>query len=125
MSPVADANGTGSVTVTVTDGLGATGATTFTLTVTAVNDAPTISDIANQTTDEDTAKVVNYLIADIDSALNCASAITVTSTNTTLLPVVNAVKSGTSPACVLTLNPAANQNGSSTITVTVSDGSLT
>ncbi len=55
MNPAANQNGTSTVTLTVTDGA-ASAQDTFVLTVIAVNDAPTISNIADQTTAEDTAK---------------------------------------------------------------------
>lgn len=92
MDPVANANGTGVVTLIVSDGT-LTAQDTFVLTVVAVNDAPTISDITNKTTAEDTPISVDYLIADVDNTLNCSAAISLTSTNTTLLPIVNITKS--------------------------------
>ena len=54
MTPAADQAGTATITVTVSDGTAST-PQTFTVTVTAVNDAPTIATIADQTTTEDTA----------------------------------------------------------------------
>ncbi len=51
---MANANGTGTVTVTVSDGT-STAQDSFVFTVNAVNDAPTISDVVNQTTNEDVA----------------------------------------------------------------------
>src|SRR5262249_2807564 len=53
-TPVADANGTAIITVTVTDSGNQTTTQTFTVTVNSVNDAPTISPILGQTTNEDT-----------------------------------------------------------------------
>ncbi|MBO0698761.1 MAG: cadherin domain-containing protein, partial [Zavarzinella sp.] len=61
-TPVADANGTATVTVTVTDNGGtANGGVnvvtrTFTVTVNAVNDPPTLDPIANVITDEDSGQ---------------------------------------------------------------------
>ena len=55
VTPAANQSGTATITVTVTDGSAARRATRFVLTVTAVNDAPTITDITDQTTNEDTA----------------------------------------------------------------------
>jgi len=57
--------------------------------VTAVNDAPTISDVSNQSTNEDTAlNNVAFTISDIDSAVVCSS-VSKGSSNTTVLPTVN------------------------------------
>jgi ABC-type antimicrobial peptide transport system permease subunit len=52
VTPLANQSGTTTVTVTVNDGA-ATASDTFTVDVRAVNDAPTISDIANQAISED------------------------------------------------------------------------
>ena len=92
---------------------------TVTITVTPANDAPTISDVANQSTDEDTAKPIAFTITDIDSTLNCSSSMSKVSSNPTVVPAANIVFSGTAPDCTVTITPAANQNGSSNITLTV------
>lgn len=126
MNPSLNQNGTTTVTLTVTDG-SLQAQDTFVLTITAVNDAPTISNIADQTTAEDTAKNgVAFTIDDVDSTISCTSTsnITFASTNTTLLPVANITRGGTYPNCTLSMNPTTHGNGTSTVTVTVSDGSL-
>ncbi len=41
------------------------------------------------------------------------------------MPVANITRGGTYPNCTINLNPAVHQNGTSTITVNVSDGALT
>ena len=46
ITPAANQTGTATITLTVTDGTAATATDTFVLTVTAVNDLPTISDVA-------------------------------------------------------------------------------
>lgn len=125
MTPVANANGTGTVTVTVSDGI-STAQDSFVFTVNAVNDAPTISDVVNQTTNEDVAITdVALTINDVDTTLSCASSVTPTSSNTTLLPNGNVAIAGTAPNCTVTITPAVNQIGSTTVTLTVSDGTLT
>lgn len=87
---------------------------------------PSISDIANISFKSDAVNVsVSYTVSDVDSALDCTSAITVSSANTSVLPNVDIVKSGTAPNCVLTINPSLNVAGVSTLMVTVSDGVLT
>ena len=86
MQPAANANGTTTVTVTVSDG-SLSAQDTFVLTVTAVNDGPTISNVADQSTNEDTAKNnVAFTINDIDTTLTCTGSVTAGSSNTTLLP---------------------------------------
>lgn len=91
MSPAANAFGTTQVTVNVTDGA-LSAQRVFTLTVDGVNDLPTISNITDQTTDEDTAKNnVAFTISDVESSISCTSTtgIVFTSSNTAILPVVN------------------------------------
>jgi hypothetical protein len=126
LNPVANANGTANVTLTVTDG-SLTAARTFSLTVNAVNDAPVISVIANQTTNEDTVTgAIAFTITDIDNTLTCAGSVTKISTNSAVLDATSGITiGGTAPNCTATLNPVANASGTSTITLTVSDGALT
>jgi hypothetical protein len=123
VNSVTNANGNTDITITISDGT-LTASQTFTLTVIPANDAPTISNVASRSTNEDVSlNNIAVTIADIDGALPC-SAITVTSSNITLLPAGNSAVTGTYPDCKLALTPAANQNGSATVTLTVSDGSL-
>ncbi|QSX37218.1 tandem-95 repeat protein [Shewanella sedimentimangrovi] len=123
LTPAANQSGSSAVTLTVSDGL-LTSTQTFVLTVNAVNDAPVISVITDQNTNEDVAKLVNFTISDVETA---ATSLTVTrnSSNTSLLPLANVVLGGSGGSRSVTLTPAANQSGSSTVTLTVSDGLLT
>jgi hypothetical protein len=92
---------------------------------TAVNTAPTISSIANQTTTANTAVgPLSFTVGDVETA---AANLTVSgaSSNTTLVPTANIVFGGSGANRTVMVTPAANQTGTSTITVTVSDGSLT
>src|SRR5688572_28763150 len=112
------------MTVTVGDGT-ATASDTFVLTVNAVNDLPTISDIADQEIDEDTATAALALtIGDTETA---AASLTVSagSSNPALVPTSNIVFGGSGANRTVTITPAANQSGTSTITVTVGDGTGT
>ena len=124
ITPVADRNGAVNLTFTVSDGA-LTDATTFALTVNPINDAPVISAIGAQSTNEDTAHVINFTVTDIDSTLNCGTSVVATSSNAGLLPVSAVVFAGTAPNCTATVTPVADQNGTSNLTFTVSDGSLT
>ncbi|USN54799.1 MAG: hypothetical protein H6765_10130 [Candidatus Peribacteria bacterium] len=112
--------------MTLSDG-SLTDVDTFVQTVVAVNDAPVISDIANQSTNEDTTESnVAFTISDVETAVACnATYVTATSSNTSLISNGNITIGGTAPNCTITLVPTADANGTSTITVTLSDGSLT
>jgi len=123
VTPVLDQNGAVNLTFTVSDG-GApvqTDAETFTLTVTAVNDAPILSAIGNQTTSEDNAEIINFTITDVDSALDCTTSMAAATTNAGLVPVTNVAFTGTAPNCTATINPVLNQSGTVDLTFTVSD----
>jgi hypothetical protein len=121
VTPATNQTGTATVTVTVSDGT-LTASDTFVLTVATVNTPPTISDISNQTTNEDTASgAIGFTVGDGETA---AGSLTVngSSNNVTLVPNGNIVFGGSGANRTVTITPAANQNGSTTITVNVSDG---
>ena len=126
ITPTADMNG-GPVTITLTvsDGTLST-QTTFEVTVNAVNDAPTISVVPDQTIDEDaTTGPLAITLGDIDSSVNALTVIA-TSSDQALIPDGNLVVSGTGANRTVTVTPLADQNGGPvTITLTVSDGALT
>lgn len=126
ITPVANGNGSSSITLTLTDNgtpLPAQTATSvFTFNVTAVNDTPTMSAITSKTTDEDVAtSAIAFTITDIDSTLNCSASVAGTSSNTTLVPNGNIVIAGTAPNCSAVITPAADQSGSASITLTLTD----
>src|SRR6266498_2100239 len=124
VTPAANQNGTATITVTVSDGQASAG-TSFVLTVNAVNDAPTISSIANQTINEDAATAaIAFTVGDLETA---AGSLTVSgsSSNPTLVPNGNIVFGGSGTSRTVTVTPAAGQTGTATLTVTVSDGALT
>jgi hypothetical protein len=102
-----------------------TATTTFQLTVNSVtNTAPTITAIANQSTNQNVAtSAIAFTVGDAQTA---ASALTVTgsSSNTTLVPNANIVFGGSGASRTVTVTPALNQTGTCTITVTVSDSVL-
>ncbi|MCL1043690.1 FG-GAP-like repeat-containing protein [Shewanella marisflavi] len=123
LKPAANQYGTSTVTVNVSDGTTTT-SRSFVLTVNSVNDAPVVSAIANQSTNEDVNKAVSFTISDVETA---ATSLTITraSSNTTLLPTANVILGGSGGSRTLTLKPAANQYGTSTVAVNVSDGTVT
>lgn len=124
VTPAANQSGSTTITLTVSDGF-KTASDTFLLTVTTVNDAPTISDVTAQTINEDTATAaLAFTIGDVETV---ATSLTVsgTSSNTALVPTANIVFAGSGAARTVTITPAANQFGTATITLTVSDGTTT
>ncbi len=122
--PAADQSGTATITITVTDGE-ASAFDTFLLTVTAVNDTPTIASITDQVTDEDVALgPIGFTIADMETAASSLS-LSATSSDSALVPVGNVVFGGSGANRTVTVTPALNQSGSVTITLIVSDGQTT
>lgn len=121
---VPNAVGQSTITLTVTDAGGGTSSDSFIVTITQVNDAPTISDIADQTIDANTSTAaLPFTIGDIETATS-ALTVTATSSNTMLVPNANLALGGSDSNRTLIATPAANQSGTATITVTVSDGTL-
>ena len=78
---------------------------------------PSVEDIPNQTTNEDTVKNVTFNLGDDTGSL--IATVTATSSNTTLVPNANLSFSGSGGSLTLQITPAANQSGTTTITVTV------
>ena len=125
ITPAAGQTGTATLTVTVADGSNLTASKTFTLTVTApgTNTPPTISNIPNQTTSEGTAiGPIGFTVGDAETSVTDLT-VSVSSSNTTLVPSANAVFGGSGSNRTLTVTPAAGQTGTTTISVTVHDSS--
>jgi hypothetical protein len=89
------------------------------------NDAltpPTISDIANQTTNEDTPLAnIPFVVGDAETAVG-SLLVTASSSDTTLFPPGSITLGGSGANRTISLSPAANLSGTATITVTVEDG---
>lgn len=95
----------------------------MTVSITNVNETPTISDIANRTINEDTSTgSIAFTIGDVDAGTTFV--LTGSSSNTTLIPNGNISFSGTGTSRFVLVSPAADLFGSADITVTVSDGTL-
>jgi VCBS repeat-containing protein len=120
-NPGANYNGADGFTYRANDGTADSNVATVSITVTGVNDAPTISDIANQTSSGTAVGPLGVTIGDVETAA-AGLALSGASSNTTLVPVGNIVFGGANSARTVTITPAAGQSGSATITVTVSDG---
>ncbi|MFO1512654.1 MAG: Ig-like domain-containing protein [Verrucomicrobiota bacterium] len=126
-TPVANANGSATVTVTVDDGQSAnnTVSRTFAVTVTSVNSAPTISSIANQSiVTGGSSGPLSFTIGDTETAAS-ALIVTATSSSPSLLPVANIVLGGGNSNRTVVLTPVASQTGTANVTLTVNDGAAT
>jgi dienelactone hydrolase len=90
--------------------------------ITNVNHRPTITWIADQRSTPGTA--VNGIAFTIDDAETTAALLTITATssNATLLPLANIVLGGSGASRTVSLTPVSGQSGTTTITLTVSDG---
>ena len=121
--PVADWNGTAQITVTVTDdGSGMlSDSEIFTLTVNAVSDAPVLSLIGDQATDEDnTLAGIAVNFTDPDAADTHIISVTI---DDPALVVVNN-HTGNISGSTFDLEPLADWNGTVQVTVTVTDNGV-
>ncbi|MBC9784636.1 tandem-95 repeat protein [Heliobacterium chlorum] len=124
LTPATNQSGTAKITVTVSDGF-LTATRSFTVVVTPVNDPPTITDIPVTTIDEDSATgPILFMIGDEETPVENLT-LSITSGNQMLLPNSNIVRTDNGAEKSITLTPAANQNGSTLVTIKVSDGEKT
>src|SRR5262249_3948713 len=82
---------------------------------------PSVENIPDQATNEDTVKNVTFNLGDDTGTLitGAGGSVTATSSNTTLVPNANLSLSGSGGSRTLQITPVANQSGTTTITVTV------
>lgn len=120
VTPNGSRSGTAQIEVSVSDGELST-SVAFQLLVTAVNQAPTITDVADLTLPEGTSTLVAFSIEDVDTPLD-SLALSVSSSNPILLPLENLQLGGTGSNRTLSISPAPRESGTGTITLTVSDG---
>ncbi|MGC3967808.1 MAG: tandem-95 repeat protein [Pirellulales bacterium] len=122
ITPVANAFGDTTITLTVSDGAGGTATRTFKV---SINNPPTITTPANVTVDEDAAdQTVTFEVNDTETPRG-ALTVTVTSSNDGLVPNANlAPTNDGNGTWTITLKFAANKSGTSTITLKVVDGAL-
>jgi hypothetical protein len=125
-TPAANFSGTDSFTYTISDGNGGTATGTVSVTVTAVNDPPTLDPLTNLTIPED-AGPQTVGLSGITAGPNEGQAlgVTATSSNPALIPTPAVSYTSPNATGTLSFTPAANASGTATVTVTVSDGSLT
>lgn len=125
-TPVANANGLATISVTVNDGASSNNIVTrtFTVTVNAVNDAPAIAAISDVSLAEDAGAQSVSLAGISTGAANETQTLTITATSSNPSLIPNPTVTYTSPNATgsLAFTPVANSSGTATITVTVNDG---
>jgi hypothetical protein len=107
-------------TVKATDEDGFAGSRAYSLTITT----PTISGIADTFTPRNTPVTVNFTVGDPESGAASVN-VSGTSSNQTLVPNANLMFGGSGANRTLTITPASNQLGTTTITVFASDDFFT
>ena len=117
-TPTADFNGPDSFTFTVDDGTDTSAPATVDITVSNVNDPPTVDD-ASATTDEDVAVTVNLVGDDIDGDLLTFTVVSGPSNGT-----VGAITSTGNETATVVYTPNGDYNGSDSFTVKANDGAL-
>ncbi len=124
VTPAAQQYGTAVITLNVSDG-SATTSSSFLLTVNAVNDAPLVSTVASLTINEDSSTgALAFTVGDAETAAGSLTA-TGSSSNPALVPQTNIAIGGSGASRTVTATPAAQQNGTAVITLSVSDGTAT
>lgn len=88
---------------------------------TPASSAPIVAALDDQILQSDTPAVIDVAILDNDTAI-AALTVTATSSNPSVITNAGLVSSGSGRLRQLTITPVSASNGSSTITVTVSDG---
>jgi VCBS repeat-containing protein len=120
-TPAANFNGTDTFTYRANDGSLTSDPATVTITVTPVNDAPTLAVAPGGTCgSNDRSGTINLTVGDVDGG-----ALTLTATSTALVPNGNVVFAGNGANRTMTATTVAGGTGTATLTITVSDGQAT
>ncbi|KPA12628.1 hypothetical protein MHK_007165, partial [Candidatus Magnetomorum sp. HK-1] len=124
LHPLADQNGTVQITIHVSDGV-LNAQKTFDLYIEPVDDAPRISDIANQETYEYVTTIpIPFTVTDAETPSKdlILSGI---STDTLIVPNENITFGGEGEQRTVIISPQENQFGTTDITLAISDGNNT
>lgn len=121
-TPATDYHGADSFTYVASDGTATSNEIKIEMTVTAVNDAPVISSIADQTINEnEESAAIAFSITDVDTAVASVE-VKATSSDQTLIPDGNITLTQDGGNWTVKVNPAQNVYGDPvTITVTADD----
>jgi VCBS repeat-containing protein len=121
-TPAANYNGEDSFTYRASDGTLGSNPATVTITVTPVNDKPTVTVAAGASCGtDDRSGTVNLTVGDVDSAAETLTLSATDSTNRALVPTNNVVFGGSGAARTVTVSTVSGRTGTATVTVTVGD----
>jgi hypothetical protein len=121
LAPASNQLGTATITLRVEDPQGGVTSNSFLVEVSATNLPPTLNAPSYVQLEEDTpSTLVTILLAD-DSTIPEGLALSVVSSNATLLPADRVSLGGTGAQRTLSLNPVAERSGQSLITLTATD----
>jgi hypothetical protein len=121
VGPNFDQTGTTTIAIYVIDGGGKSNSTSFALTVSPGNTAPTLSTFTNVHTISNIAFApINFTVSDAEEPAD-GLIVSATSSDEAVVPNANLVITGAGGNRTLTITPADNQVGNSVITVTVTD----
>jgi hypothetical protein len=121
-TPVANFNGSDSFTYRAHDGSAFSAVTTVTIEVSAVNDPPTISEIADQMIEEDTStNPLPFTVRDVETSAD-SLIVWGSSSDLALVPHDNIVFGGSGENRTVRVTPTAGRFGTVTITVNVLNG---
>jgi VCBS repeat-containing protein len=124
-TPTANYNGPDTFTYRASDGNLASNLATVTISVTAVNDPPTVTVAAGGTCGtDDHSGTIKLTVGDVESDATTLT-LSASSDNQTLVRNGNLVLGGSGATRMLTVTSVAGRSGTATVTVRVSDGQET
>jgi predicted extracellular nuclease len=123
-TPAPNYSGPDSFTFKANDGQADSNIATVSITVTPINDAPTIAVAAGGQCLADFRGLANLAIGDVETAAGTLT-LSGSSSNTTLVPNGNITFGGSGANRTVTIATAAGQSGSAIVTILVDDGTTT
>ncbi|MCT7949928.1 tandem-95 repeat protein [Ancylothrix sp. C2] len=118
-------SGQETITYTVSDGNGGLSTGTINLSVTPLNDPPTISAIPDQITAQNTPTIpITFNVTDVETQ-PANLTLTASAANPNLVQTINIIPGNTENDRQISITPVPGQLGTTTITLTVNDGTTT
>ncbi len=122
-TPAANYNGPDSFTYRASDGTLTSNVATVAISVTAVNDAPTVAVAAGGTCgNNDHSGTINLTVGDVENAATTLTVGATSSNNPSLVPTGNVAFAGSGGTRMLTVSAVDGRSGTASVTATVSDG---